>query len=315
MKIVFFGSPDSAVHSLKKILEEGHHVELIITKPDKPAGRGKKLVSPPVKRYAQAKNIPVYQPIKIRKDHLAFEKLKEIQPDMNVVVAYGQIIPASIIFYPRYNSLNLHFSLLPKYRGASPVHWSILNGEKITGVTIFELNEKMDEGDILSTQELPILPGEYAHELEVRLAKMGSELLCKTIDQIDSIPHTKQNHSAATSAPLLKKEDGRLDWSENAVEIDRKIRAFTPWPSAFSFFDQKRIKIIKGKKQNAETLSQTHGEILDVKKTGIQVCCGQNSTYLIEELQPEGKNVMGAYAFSLGTNISPGKRLESGLKK
>jgi methionyl-tRNA formyltransferase len=310
MKIVFFGSPDSAVYSLRKILEEGHRVELIITKPDMPAGRGKKLVSPPVKRFAQANNIPVYQPTKIRKDPVALEKLEEIDPDMNVVVAYGQIIPASIIYYPRYNSINLHFSLLPKYRGASPLHWSILNGEKITGVTIFELNEKMDEGDILSMQELPILPGEYAHELEFRLAKIGSELLCKTIDQIDSIPHTKQDHSEATFAPLLKKEDGRLDWTKNAIEIDRKIRAFTPWPSAFSFFDEKRIKIISGKNLDSKTCSHTPGEILDVNKTGIQVNCGQNSAYLIEELQPEGKKVMSAYAFSLGTQISQGNRFE-----
>jgi methionyl-tRNA formyltransferase len=310
MKIVFFGSPDSAVYSLRKIIEEGHRVELIITKPDMPAGRGKKLVSPPVKHFAQANNIPVYQPTKIRKDPVALEKLEEIDPDMNVVVAYGQIIPASIIYYPRYNSINLHFSLLPKYRGASPLHWSILNGEKITGVTIFELNEKMDEGDILSMQELPILPGEYAHELEFRLAKIGSELLCKTIDQIDSIPHTKQDHSEATFAPLLKKEDGRLDWTKNAIEIDRKIRAFTPWPSAFSFFDQKRIKIIRGKNQDSKTYSHIPGEILDVNKTGIQVYCGQNSTYLIEELQPEGKKVMSAYAFSLGTQISQGNRFE-----
>jgi methionyl-tRNA formyltransferase len=308
MKIVFFGSPDSAVYSLRKILEEGHSVELIITKPDMPAGRGKKMASPPVKRFAQANNIPIYQPKKIRKDPVALEKLKDINPDMNVVVAYGQIIPAPIIYYPRYNSINLHFSLLPKYRGASPVHWSILNGEKNTGVTVFELNEKMDSGDILSMQELPILPGEYAHELEVRLAIIGSGLLCRTIDQIDSILHTKQDHSEATFAPLLKKEDGRLDWTKNAIEIDRNIRAFTPWPSAFSFFDQKRIKLIRGKKQNGKPPSQTPGEILDVNKSGIQVSCGQNSTYLIQELQPEGKKIMSAYAFSLGTVIDPGNR-------
>ena len=310
MKIVFFGSPESAVHSLRKILEEGHSVELIITKPDMPAGRGKKLVSPPVKRFAQANNIPVYQPTKIRKDPVALEKLEKIGPDMNVVVAYGQIIPASIIYHPRYNSINLHFSMLPKYRGASPVHWSILNGEKNTGVTIFELNEKMDEGDILSMQELQILPGEYAHELEVRLARIGSELLCKTIEQIGSILHTKQDHSEATFAPLLKKEDGRLDWTKNAIEIDRKIRAFTPWPSAFSFFDQKRIKIISGEKQDSKSHGHNPGEILDVNKAGIKVNCGQNSAYLIKELQSEGKKVMSAHAFSLGTQISLGNRFE-----
>jgi methionyl-tRNA formyltransferase len=308
MKIVFFGSPDSAVYSLKKILEEGRRVELIITQPDKLAGRGKKLTASPVKRFAQAFNIPVYQPAKIRKDPIALEKLKEIDPDINVVVAYGQIIPASLIYLPRYNSINLHFSLLPKYRGASPVHWSILNGEKSTGVTIFELNEKMDEGDILAKRELEILPGEYAHELEVRLAEIGTELLCKTIDQIDSIPHTKQNHSQATFAPLLKKEDGRIDWTKSAVEIDRKIRAFTPWPSAYTFLDQKRIKITRGKTQGGKAHGFSPGEMLGVNKTGIRVSCGQNSMYLIEELQPEGKKAMNAYAFTLGTQISPGAK-------
>jgi methionyl-tRNA formyltransferase len=306
MKIVFFGSPDSAVYSLAKILEKGHHISLIITQPDKPSGRGKKLTPSPVKRFAQTINIPVYQPERIRKDPLALEKLKTIDADLNVVVAYGQIIPASLIYLPRYHSINLHFSLLPKYRGASPVHWSILNGDKITGVTIFELNEKMDEGNLLAKKELEILPGEYAHELEMRLAAIGAELLCKTIEHIDTIPHIKQDHSQATFAPLLKKEDGRIDWTKSAVEIDRKVRAFTPWPSAFSFLGQKRIKVIKGKNLDGKSHDHTPGEIIAVDKIGIQVCCGQNSIYLVEELQPEGKKAMKAHAFSLGAHIIPG---------
>ncbi len=310
MKIIFFGSPHSAVHSLEKILDEGHHVELIITQPDKPAGRGKKLVPSAVKRFAQKCLIPVYQPIKIKKDPHVLELMTKINPELNVVVAYGQIIPASLIYYPKYNSINLHFSLLPKYRGASPVAWSILNGEKITGVTIFELNEKMDSGDILAQQELEILPGEYAPELELRLAQIGAELLCKTIDQIDSLPHKKQDHSQATSAPLLKKEDGRIDWIKNSIDIDRKIRAFTPWPSAFSFINKKRIKIIRGKIMDVQTYNSAPGEILDVDKTGILVSCGQNSIYLIQDLKPEGKNIMSAYAFSLGAHISSGDKFQ-----
>ncbi len=306
MKIVFFGSPDSAVYSLKRIVDEGHDIKLIITQPDKPSGRQRRLTSSPVKRFAQELNIPLHQPSRIRKDPVALEKLKAIDPELNVVVAYGQIIPSSLIYLPKYNSINLHFSLLPKYRGASPVHWSILNGDKTTGVTIFELDEKMDEGDLLAKQELEILPGEYAYELEVRLAAIGAELLCKTINQIDSIPHTKQDHSQATYAPMLKKEDGRVDWTRTATEIDRRIRAFTPWPSAYFFFDQKRIKLIKGKVQDGESHSRAPGEIYDVIKTGVRVCCGQNSIYLIEVLQPEGKKAMDAHAFTLGTQISTG---------
>ena len=308
MKIVFFGSPDSAVYSLEKILEKGHHVKLVVTQSDKPSGRGKKLTPSPVKRFAQTINIPVYQPERIRKDPLVLEKLKATDADLNVVVAYGQIIPASLIYLPRYHSINLHFSLLPKYRGASPVHWSILNGDKITGVSIFELNEKMDEGDLLTKKELEILPGEYAHELETRLAAIGAELLCQTIEQIDTLPHIKQDHSQATFAPLLKKEDGRIDWTKKAVEIDRKIRAFTPWPSAFSFLGQKRIKVIKGKSQDDKSHDFSPGEIIAVDKTGIQVCCGQNSIYLVEELQPEGKKAMNAHAFSLGAHLIPGTK-------
>jgi methionyl-tRNA formyltransferase len=308
MRVVFFGSPDSAVYSLRRVIEEGHHVGLVITKPDKPAGRGKKLLSPPVKRFAQEKGIPIYQPLKIRRDPDALEKLKEFDPDINVIVAYGQILPASLIYYPKYNSINAHFSLLPKYRGASPVHWCILNGEERTGVTIFELNEKMDEGDILTVKETPILPGEYAVDLELRLAKIGAELLCQTLDNIDKIQKIAQDHSRATFAPLLSKGDGKVDWTEDASAIDRKIRAFTPWPSAYSFFNKKRIKFIKGKKQEDQALKGNPGEILGVSQAGILVRCGQTSAYLVEELQPEGKNAMRAYAFSLGSEISKGKK-------
>jgi methionyl-tRNA formyltransferase len=190
------------------------------------------------------------------------------------------------------------------------VPWSILNGDKITGVTIFELDEKMDTGDLLAKQEVEIYPREYAHELEDRLSAIGAELLCKTIEQIDSIPHTKQDHSQATFAPLLKKEDGRIDWTCRAVDIDRKIRAFTPWPSAFSFLDQKRIIIIRGKSQDPTTQEFIPGEILSADKSGIYVGCGQNSIYLIEELQPEGKKAMNAYAFSLGIQIKPGVKFQ-----
>jgi methionyl-tRNA formyltransferase len=310
MKIAFFGSPDSAVISLKKILEHGHQVDLIITQPDRPSGRGKKLTPSSVKSFAQASNIPVYQPARIKNDPIALEKLKRADPDLNVVVAYGQIIPSSLIYLPRYNSINLHFSLLPKYRGASPVPWTILNGDNITGVTVFELDEKMDTGDLLAKHEVEVLPGEYAYELEARLSAIGAEVLCKTIDQIDSLPHTKQDHSQATFAPLLKKEDGRIDWAAHAVDVDRKIRAFTPWPSAFSFLDQKRIIIIQGKCQETKTHEYLPGEILDADKEGIHVACGQNSVFLIEKLQPAGKKAMDAFAFSLGIQLKSGTKFQ-----
>jgi methionyl-tRNA formyltransferase len=308
MRIVFFGSPASALPSLEKLLESNHSIEFIITQPDKPSGRGKKLSPPPVKKIALDLNIPVYQPEKIRKDEGVLEKMKNTQPDLNVVVAYGQIIPSSIIYLPEYNSINVHFSLLPKYRGASPVQWAILNGERKTGITIFELNEKMDEGDILTQEEIEIFPDEQAPELEARLAKKGAELLIETIAKIDEITKHKQDHSTASYAPLIKKEDGKIDWMKDALHIERQIRAFTPWPSVYVFFREKRVKIHKGKKTEDKIELSSPGEILAIKKEGIEICCGGGSVFLIEILQPENKNKMDAYAFSLGTRIRPGDK-------
>ncbi len=309
MRIVFFGSPAAALPSLEKILDASHSIELIITQPDKPTGRGKKLMPCPVKKMAVDQDIPVYQPERIRKDPAVLEKLKEIQPDLNVVVAYGQIIPSSIIYLPKYNSVNVHFSLLPHYRGASPVQWALLNGKKKTGITIFELNEKMDEGDILLQEEVSIEPEENAAGLEARLAQTGAELLIKTISEIDRIKRQKQDHSQATYAPKLSKEDGRIDWEKDAIHIERQIRAFAPWPSTFAFFREKRIKIHKGKRmENQDPPSSSPGEILEVRKEGIEVRCGEHSVFLIERLQPENRNTMEAYAFSLGGRIKPGEK-------
>lgn len=306
MKIVFFGSPVSALPTFKKLLETGHQIELVIAQPDKPRGRGKKLVLPPVKALAQELNIPCFQPPKIRKDPQAVQKIKNIKPDLIVVVAYGQIIPDSIIYLPRYNSTNLHFSLLPKYRGASPVQWAILNGEEKTGITIFQLNEKMDEGDILSQEEVKIFPGEKAFELEARLAEMGAALLVRTISQIDKIEPLKQNHAQATYALKLKKEDGRIDWTKDAIFIDRQVRAFNPWPSTFAFLDEKRIKIHEGKDKGKLSHLSSPGKILAVSKEGIEVCCSGRTSYLIQRIQPENKKEIDAYAFSHGAAIKIG---------
>ncbi|NIM58727.1 MAG: methionyl-tRNA formyltransferase [Candidatus Aminicenantes bacterium] len=304
MKIVFFGSPASALPSLKKLLEANHSIDLIITQPDRPSGRGKKLVPCPVKKTALDLKIPYCQPLRIRKDQIALDKIKEIKPDLNVVVAYGQIIPSSIIYLPRYNSLNVHFSLLPKYRGASPVQWALLEGEDKTGITIFELDEKMDEGDILIQEEVNIFSDENAEELESRLAQKGADLLIRTIAQIDKLKHIKQDHSQATYAPKIRKEDGKIDWTENSLSIERKVRAFNPWPSAFTFFKDIRLKIHKGIKIDKQALPGSYpGQILGIKKVGIEVICGEGSVYLIESLQPENRKRMDAYAFSLGAEI------------
>lgn len=310
MRIVFFGSPAAALPSLEKLLEAGHTIELAITQPDKPSGRGKTPASPPVKEFALKQGIPILQPIKIRQDENALEAIKKINPDINVVVAYGQIIPAGIIYLPRFKSINVHFSLLPKYRGAAPVEWAILNGEGKTGVTIFELNEKMDEGDVLSSEEVEIRPREYAWELETRLAHIGATLLLKTLEGIEDIRHFPQDHSQASYAPRLKKEQGKIDWTKDALSIDRMVRAFTPWPGAFTFFKGQRIIIHAGQRMIDSGVGRLPGQILEIKKEGIALCCGNGSIFLVERLQRENKKAMETAVFLRGTRIEPGDFFE-----
>jgi len=309
MKIVFFGSPQAALPSLAGLLEAGHRVDLVITQPDRPAGRGQALTACPVKRFALEKNLPVLQPEKIRRAPEVMERLTVLQPDIQVVVAYGQIIPSPIIFLPPHRTHNVHFSLLPKYRGASPVAWSILQGEIRTGVTIIELNEKMDEGDILAQTEIEIRPEENARELEGRLAVLGTGLLLTTLDQLTDVVRRPQDHCLASYAPKLKKEDGRLDWTLAAQDISRRVRAFTPWPSAFCRLQGRLVKILGGRLSSGPRPARPSGTISDIDREGIIVQCGQGS-YLITRLQPENRNPMSAYEFSLGARLRPGDRFE-----
>jgi methionyl-tRNA formyltransferase len=309
MKIVFFGSPAAALPSLEALLAAGHSVELVVTQPDKPAGRGRKSKPSAVKVFALGRGIPVIEPVKVRTDASALERARAAGPDVNVVVAYGQIIPRDLHYFPRFHSLNVHFSVLPKYRGAAPVQWAVLNGDPETGVTIIELNDRMDEGDILAVKRVPIGPEETAAELEGRLAPIGAELLVETLDRIDSIVPVPQDHARASLAPKIKKEDGRLRWEGAAVDIDRKVRALADRPGAFTFIGSKRINIIKGSQIPAIIEGAQPGQIVFVDKHGIVVACGAGVAYLIENLQPEGRGPMTAHGFSLGTKIDPGDRL------
>jgi len=306
MRIVFFGSPPVALPSLGALLEAGHSIELVITQPDRPAGRGRKLTPSAVKAFAVARGLPVLEPPKIRTDESVLQKLRAILPDIHVVAAYGQIIPPSIINLPPRHSVNVHFSLLPKYRGASPVQWAIINRETKTGVTIFELNEKLDEGNILVTEATDIGPRETARDLETRLAAMGAALLVRTLEDIDRIVPIPQDHSLATLAPKIRKEDGAIDWTEEAVAIDAKVRAFQPWPFAFSFFRGKRVQVHQGIALGTRNAPSVPGTVLAVGKNGIDVACGGRTIYRIESIQPEGKKKMDAYAFSLGAAVRIG---------
>lgn len=309
MRIVFFGSPAAALPSLERLIQAGHSIELVITQPDRPSGRGRALSPPPVKSFAAARGIPVLQPARLSRDTQAVEIIRAADPDIAVVVAYGQIIPRAIFDLPRFKSVNVHFSLLPKYRGAAPVQWAILNGEEKTGVTIFELNENMDEGDILDQAETAILPRETAGELEHRLAEIGAALLIRTIDRIDSLPRRAQDHSRATYAPKLKKENGRIDWSREATEIDRLVRAFSPWPGAFTFWKGRRLIIHQGEPLNEKRDYRWPGQIVEIRSMGPLVCCGSGTVFLIRRLQGENRKAMEANAFLRGMPLQPGDLL------
>lgn len=306
MRIVFFGSPRAALPSLERLIESGHEVALAITQPDKPAGRGKAPTPPPVKKAAIGRGIPVLQPPKIRKDPDVLEALKSIAPDINVVVAYGQIIPAAVTDLPRFKSINVHFSLLPKYRGAAPVQWAILHGEEKTGVTIFELNERMDEGDILSRLEVDIRPREKANELEERLSRFGADLLVETLERIEHLPRIPQEHAQATAAPRLHKDQGRVDWTKDCVSIDRMVRAFSPWPGAHTFFRGERLLVHEGTPLLAPVPAAPPGRIVEFRKEGPLIACGGDGAYLIVRLQRENRKEMAAADFLRGTKMEIG---------
>lgn len=316
MRIVFFGSPAAALPSLTALLEAGYTVPLVVTQPDKPAGRGRRLTPSPVKALAMARGLPVIEPPRIRADEAALERIRAAGPDVNVIVAYGQIIPRSIHYFPRFHSLNVHFSLLPRYRGAAPVQWAVLKGDAETGVTIMELNDRMDEGDLLAQEVAAIGPRETAGALETRLAGMGARLLVATLGRIDTVPRVKQDPAQATLAPKFQKEDGRIDWGRPADEIDRRVRALGERPGAFTYLGGRRLGVLRGRPAGSADgpppgTASAPGRVLRVSKAGLEVAAGGASTaYVIEELQPEGKGAMTSYAFSLGTRIAPGDLLQ-----
>lgn len=309
MKVVFFGTPWAALPALGSLVDAGHELVLVITQPDRPAGRGKEPTPSPVKKAALARKISVLQPEKIRTDPRILEALKAAAPDINVVVAYGQIIPRVIIDLPRFKSVNVHFSLLPKYRGAAPVQWAILNGEEKTGVTIFELNERMDEGDILSRVEVDIRPREKAYELEGRLSRIGADLLVKSLDGIASLPRLPQDHAQATTAPRLRKDQGRIDWTKESIAVDRLVRAFSPWPGAHTFYRGRRLVVREGVPLSVPESTPRPGRIVEIRKEGPLIGCGGGGAYLAVRLQQENKREMAAADFLLGTKMEAGEDL------
>ncbi|MBQ6540776.1 MAG: methionyl-tRNA formyltransferase [Oscillospiraceae bacterium] len=302
MRILFMGTPDFAERSLKELYDRGYDVCGVFTQPDKPKNRGMKPEESPVKKLALSHGTPVFQPAKMR-DGEAMGIIRELAPDLIAVVAYGKILPADILEYPRYGCVNIHGSLLPKYRGAAPIQWAVLNGDKVTGVTSMFMAEAMDAGDIIFTRETEILPDETSGELFDRLSVMGAELLCETVDAIGNgtAPRTPQNHEEATLAPMIDKSLCPIDWSKGGDEILNRIRGLDPWPVATAEFAGQKIKVYKAKKYSCDTKGMEPGTVIP-NKDGVEVVCG-DGTMLITELQAPGKRRMNAADYLRGHRL------------
>ncbi len=307
MKIVFMGTPDFAVNGLEALLNAGHSIVGVFTQPDKPQGRKMVLTPPPVKVFAENNGIKVYQPTSVRTDE-SFELLKSLEPELIAVVAYGKIIPENILNLPKYGCVNVHASLLPRHRGASPIQTSILLGDKVTGVTTQQMDIGVDTGDILMMSECEILPTDNFETLHDKLAVMGATLLVDTVEglQNGTIVPKKQPVDGVTHCSIITKEMGQLDFGKKACELDCLIRAFTPWPSAYFFMNGKRIKVISATVGDKTT--KEAGTVIDTKN-GLTVACGEGTSLRFNEVQPEGKGKMTAKALLNGYPIEVGTKL------
>lgn len=303
MKILFMGTPEIAVPCLQKIIDEGHEVLGVVTQPDKPKGRGNKLAMPPVKELAIKYDIPVYQPVKARDEEFV-KVLEEINPELIVVVAFGQILPKSILDIPKYGCVNVHVSLLPKYRGAAPINWVIINGEEKTGVTTMYMDEGLDTGDIILTKEMELSDEITAGELHDKMMIYGADLLKETIDLIakGEAPRIKQNHDETCYAPIMKKTLGDINWNKPAKEIHNLIRGVNPWPSAYTQYEGQTMKIWKTIVLD-KVSKETPGTILSVGKDGIEVSTNDN-VLLIKEIQMSGKKRMLVSEYIKGNSIN-----------
>lgn len=307
MRILFMGTPDFAVASLEALLTAGHHICGVFTQPDKPVGRHQnQFQAPPVKERALEQGIPVFQPTKLR-DGTALELIRQLSPELIVVAAYGRILPQEILDEPPMGCINVHSSLLPKYRGAAPINWAILNGDRETGVTIMHMAAGLDSGDIISQAVTPIGENETAPELTARLARMGGELLAETVArlQADTASRTVQDETQVTLAPMLGKELSPMDFTRPAQALHDQVRGLLPWPAAVAGVAGVRCKIFATR---VESDQGRPGTVLEVGKEGILVACGQGALRILE-LQPDGKKAMPAAAFLQGHPLKEGSAL------
>lgn len=316
MKIIFMGTPDFSVGTLEELIKAGHEIALVVTQPDKPKGRGKAMQYPPVKEAALAHGLSVYQPQRIREPSCV-EYLKTFAPDMIVVVAFGQILPKDILEMPRYCCVNVHASLLPRYRGAAPIQWAVMNGEEVTGVTTMRMDEGLDTGDMILKEEVALAPDETGGSLFDKLAATGARLCVKTLAQIEdgTAVYTPQDHSKATCTRMIKKELGAMDFGKSAVELERLVRGLNPWPSAYTRCGGKTLKIWKAAVAPADNAvseknasSVCPGTVVAVGKDRLAVQTG-DGVLLLLEVQLEGKKRMPVGDFLRGYPLEEGTLL------
>ena len=315
MRIVFMGTPDFAKESLEALYNANHEIVAVVTNPDRPKGRGMKMIATPVKEFAESKNLQVFQPERIRNNEEIINKIKELVPDVICVVAYGKILPEEILEIPRLGCINVHGSLLPKYRGAAPIQWAVLNGDKTTGITTMYMDKGMDTGDMILQEEVEIGENETTGELWNKLAKLGAKLLVETLEKIEdgTAPRTKQNNSEATIAPMLEKEMAKIDWeSKTAEEIKNLVRGLNPIMGAYSFLNGKKIKFWKVEASDSEANSknQKPGTVLvsDSKK-GLYIQT-KKGVLSILEIQGENAKRMPIQDFLRGNKIKENEVFE-----
>lgn len=313
MRVVFMGTPDFAVGTLKALLEAGHEVAAVVTQPDKPKGRGKELLMTPVKAEAVKHDIPVFQPERVRKNEEFLEELKKLAPDVIVVVAFGQILPVSILTLPKYGCVNVHASLLPMYRGAAPLQWVIINGEKVSGVTTMQMDKGLDTGDMLLKEEVAIEPKETYETYHDKLSVVGAQLLIKTLDGLEAGTITPVKQEGDTCyASMIDKSLGNLDFTRPAVELERLMRGLDPAPAAYSFLDGKLLKLFGADvvDSDKEYSAQECGIITNITKNTFDITTGAG-VLRVNEVQLEGKKRMDAASFLRGCRLTEGTVLKN----
>ncbi len=299
MRILFMGTPEFAVASLKRLVEDGHQVCGVFTQPDKPKNRGHKMAFSPVKEYALTVGIPVYQPLKMR-DGEALGIVRKLAPELIVVAAYGKLLPEDILNTPPYGSINVHSSLLPKYRGAAPINWAILNGERVTGVSIMYMAKELDAGDVILCRETPIDPDEDAQALTARLALLGADALAEAVEQLKNgtAQRTPQDHSAFTYAPMLDRSLSPMDFTRSAQQLHDQVRGLIPWPCASMTLDGRTVKVYRTAIGGETALAA--GRIAEAGKQGLAIACGDGRLLRVLELQAEGGRRMAAADYLRG---------------